>query len=64
MAAWVGCLLRAGTVAGCHFQQLVRFDIRILQINWIIIGFCALATSLVLAEICSAMPTAGGIYCE
>ncbi|KAI9000136.1 amino acid or gaba permease [Hyaloraphidium curvatum] len=31
-------------------------------VNWIIIGFCALSTALVLAEICSAYPTAGGIY--
>ncbi|KAI9034204.1 amino acid or gaba permease [Hyaloraphidium curvatum] len=31
-------------------------------INWIVIGCCALCTALTLAEICSAYPTAGGIY--
>ncbi|KXS12783.1 amino acid transporter [Gonapodya prolifera JEL478] len=31
-------------------------------INWIIVGCLALSTSLCLAEICSAMPTAGSIY--
>eukprot|EP01111_Echinosteliopsis_oligospora_P003176 TRINITY_DN15103_c0_g1_i1.p1 TRINITY_DN15103_c0_g1~~TRINITY_DN15103_c0_g1_i1.p1 ORF type:complete len:405 (+),score=73.14 TRINITY_DN15103_c0_g1_i1:34-1248(+) len=31
-------------------------------VNWLIVSMMAVITSLVMAEICSSMPTAGGIY--
>ena len=30
-------------------------------VNWVVISFLAVLTSMVMAEICSSMPTAGGL---
>src|SRR5664279_3962721 len=35
---------------------------RIITIGWIIVGFFALLVGMAMGEICSAYPTAGGLY--
>ncbi|KAJ3339032.1 hypothetical protein HDU93_008783 [Gonapodya sp. JEL0774] len=42
--------------------QLLGYALTAATINWLIGGFMGLNGAMVLAEICSAMPTAGGIY--
>jgi amino acid transporter len=35
---------------------------RVITLGWIIVGFFALLVGMAMGEICSAMPTAGGLY--
>ena len=35
---------------------------RVITIGWIIVGFFALLVGMAMGEICSAYPTAGGLY--
>ena len=35
---------------------------RVITIGWIVVGFFALLVGMAMGEICSAYPTAGGLY--
>lgn len=53
-------ILAGGTTA--FWLGMVSGGPRVITLSWIIVGFFALLVGMAMGEICSAYPTAGGLY--
>ena len=45
-----------------YWLGMVTGGPRVIMIGWIVVGFFALLVGMVMGEICSSYPTAGGLY--
>ena len=53
-------ILAGGMTA--YWLGMVTGGPRVITLGWIIVGFFALLVGMAMGEICSAYPTAGGLY--
>ena len=51
----------AGGMTG-YWLGMVAGGPRVIMIGWVVVGFFALLVGMAMGEICSAYPTAGGLY--